>query len=418
MHDRIAKRKLLEGIASALSEPRLFDVAYLLGAFDTERTSQFAISLHEFVYIMRRARISGFDAGVMTRLQWLSRNTFPHTPELVPFADLWTATFVRDRPVGPDVDSPTRNSQITTDAIVTALEKISDAEPQSFRMPHPCLVREVADDMRGVNDLADGFSHNYECRDSPECSPGNALSRFLSTMDLAMPTLPPALWERLKYPRRGLWQASFGDENDAYDFVIDPAERDHFTLSVDPALTGPPGALDINLSFALGPTRCTWLFATSPDFFDDIAFMARWNDMMEKFQVVVDTSSELARKLPSHALGSRQSIVWRHIDVRSPEDYEEFDYFGRAKTSQDVRPRDKLEIIDPKTGEVSIPDSGNSQQALESFLAACEELSVAERTESALSAADREAFLSRWSDRPEIQAWTDEQILRGIAGGM
>jgi hypothetical protein len=409
MNDRIEMRKTLESIAESLSErgPDAFD---LHGVLEQAHGEEFAISLHEYVYIMRRARISGFDAGVMTRLQWLSQQSFPHTPELVPFAELWKATFTYDKGYAVDEEERTWLSTITTRSIHLALDQKSFSEDMrdSFSVPFDCVFEETASAMRGTNVLTEAWDAVDYCNEPGDCAPGPSLGRFLTTMGLTTPAVPTELWSRLKYPRKGLWQASFRDEGDERNFEIEPEQRDHFTLSVDSTLTGPAGALDINVSFGLGPIRCSWLLTTTSDYLDDPSFIDRWNRMMESFQVVATKSEQMAKASSRTEDNLRRLITWRHLDLLGGDD---------------ATPIDNLEIVNPKTGKVSYPDPETPQEALAQFLAACEKLDggdgdAGDGGDAGLSRADKNAFLARWQDRPEIQAWTDEQIRKAIDAGM
>jgi len=407
MNDRIEMRKALRRIASSLSGRRsgeARDVLRRQRALEEAQGDEWAISLHEFVYIMKRAEISGFDAGVMTRLEWLSRQTFPHSPELLPFADLWKATFNYDTDLPAEDYHRTWKATITTRSILNVLDETGI--PLGFdglRLPLDCQLEEVSHWVIGTVVLPETRQSNHYCTDSAECAPGQSLTRFLKTMGITLPMMPPMLWERLKYPRQGLWQASIGDENDDSRYEIDPTERDHFKLRVAPDLAGPAGALDINVSFGLGPTRCSWRFTTTSDYLDDPSFIDRWHQMMEHLQIVMDASARLAPLTASDAVGERR-ILWQHLDTLGHEG----------------EPVDILELTDPATGEKSFPDPYSPQEAIAQFLAACEKIDGGSvgGGHGALSRADKDAFLARWQDRPEIQAWTDEQIMKAISAGM
>jgi len=412
MTGRMEMRKTLEWIAESLSE-RGTDAFDRHDVLEQAHGEEFAISLHEYVYIMRRARISGFDAGVMTRLQWLSKQSFPHTPELVPFAELWKATFIYDKGYAVDEEERIWLSTITTRSIHLALEQKSFSEDmkESFTVPFGCVIEETASAMRGTNDLTETWDAVDYCNEPGDCAPGPSLSRFLTTMGLTTPAVPTELWSRLKYPRKGLWQASFGDEGDERSFEFEPEQRDHFTLSVDPTLAGPAGALNLNVSFGLGPIRCSWLFTTTSDYLDDSSFIDRWNSMMESFQVVAAQSEQMAKASSRTEDNLRRLITWRHLDLLG----------GDAAS-----PIDNLEIVNPKTGTASYPDPETPREALAQFLAACKKLDGGDAGsedggnggDARLSRADKNAFLARWQDRPEIQAWTDEQIRQAIDAGM
>ncbi len=409
MNDRIEMRKALRRIASSLSGRRSMEARDVLRrqrALEEAQGDEWAISLHEFVYIMKRAEISGFDAGVMTRLEWLSRQTFPHSPELLPFADLWKATFNYDTDVPAEDYRRTWDTTITTRSILNVLDETGI--PLGFdgiRLPLDCQLEEVSHWVIGTVVLPETRQRNHYCADSAECAPGQSLTRFLKTMGITLPMMPPMLWERLKYPRQGLWLASFGDEGEDQQFEIDPTERDHFELRVAPDLAGLAGALTVDVSFGLGPTRCNWTFAVSRDFFEDQTFLARWHQMMEHLQVVMDASARLAPLTASDAVGERR-ILWQHLD-----------------SGHEGEPIDILELTDPATGEKSFPDPYSPQEAIAQFLAACEKIDgdnfdSGDGGHGALSRADKNAFLARWQDRPEIQAWTNEQILKAISAGM
>ncbi len=394
-------------------------------------SDEYSVSLHEFAQIMNLVELGQEDAARLSFVTKLSRLTYPHTPDLAPFARLWQSTFgdfvgefaAVDEPFSPSVT-----------AAYTATQDNPYVWPDMLKMGPDCSLLDVAEAIARERIGWDPAIKSLPAESCDACSAEASLENFTTSLGLTCP-MPQRGITRQLWEEDGSWEAWLptnpGNERP------DALGQDHYLVKVTrEGAPGMPGM--ISVGFGLGRVLLEAYVETPGDIWFNDEWMMRWNERMDAFQVAITFVEGLESRYPTEPTAEpRRLVQWSHVDsptlggnVTAKEYFESYNYDTLGFES--IRPFTEqtwLELFILQMRTAHYPGFAEARLNRAARQAADSDSTVETpdpeeeppdpgTTVPGLSLEEKEKFLARWSDHPNVLTWSDEEIYHAICMGM
>ena len=395
-------------------------------------TDEFTMSLFEFVAIMTRVELGKHESGLFEHVKRLSRLTYPHTPDLAPFAQFWHATFANNLVDWLENEGPFSPS---LSAVQIACHEDPWVWPQMLKMGPDCCLFEIAEEIarERIGTLpTDPISATTNCS---ACSAEMTLANFMTAVGLTC-SLPGSTFTSQLIEEEGSWEnwlpTNPGNER------VDSLGQDHFVVEVarESGIPGMPGM--ISVAFGLGRVLLEAHAETPPDLLFNEKWIERWNERMEIFQAAIRFTENLEGQFPTSPNAEPRRLVrWSYIDLPSrgtnfarQEFFDSFNYVDEVFDSIQPFPEQTwFEMFQLKMRTNHYPAFADDRlQQAERERANPRSTPPDNETDEdppdpgttvpELSLEEKEKFLARYADDAQIQGWSDNEIYFGICMGM